>query len=408
MEKNIFDTKITSFAFGGAGIGKLPDGKVCFVRGTAPGELVKAELVKEYPSYACARLLAVKLPAPERITPECPLAPAGRDGIECCPGCSYAHVRYETELLWKQRQLEDFLLRGHLVEKHRIRRPEPAPVRYGWRNKIRLTCGSGPGGKEAFGYRGNDNRTIVDVPDCLLARKSIREALALFRENKQGKNASHVTFRWTLHDGVLIRPDNDRSPRRLLREQLGKFGTFHVPENSFFQINVPMAVKLAEAAVDVIKTSGASSLLELFCGTGVFSLAAAQSLPRLRTAGVEQDRLAVQAAQRNAKDRGFANRCRYCAGDAGSWMDSLARNMVPERTMVLADPPRCGLTGELCAKILSYAPRAILYISCAPDTLRRDLKIFSDGGYEICGAKLFDLFPRTAHFETMTVLRKRA
>lgn len=82
--------------------------------------------------------------------------------------------------------------------------------------------------------------------------------------------------------------------------------------------------------------------------------------------------------------------------------------MDPAKTMVLADPPRCGLTPGLCRKIIAYGPRTVLYISCAPDTLKRDLGIFRGGGYEVCDVKLFDLFPGTAHFETMTVLRKKA
>lgn len=82
--------------------------------------------------------------------------------------------------------------------------------------------------------------------------------------------------------------------------------------------------------------------------------------------------------------------------------------MEPAKTMVLADPPRCGLMPGLCRKIIQYGPRTILYISCAPDTLKRDLEIFCAGGYEVCDVKLFDLFPGTAHFETMTVLRKKA
>lgn len=408
MDGTAFETEITSFAFGGAGVGKLPDGRICFIRGAAPGELVSAEISGEHASFAYAHLLAVKRPAPARITPECPLAINGRDSLRCCPGCSYAHIDYKTELLWKQRQLENFLLRGGLVEKQRIRPPEPALSRYGWRNKIRLSRGLDPGGKEAFGYKASDNVTIVDVPDCLLARKSIREALARYRSETPEKSVKHATFRWTLHDGVLIRTGNTPPRKHFLREQLGKFGNFLVPENSFFQINVPMAVKLAEAAVEIIREGNASFLLELFCGTGVFSLAAAQTLPRLHTAGAELDRLAIQAAQLNAKERSLSARCRYSAGDAESLIHSLARAMAPEHTLILADPPRCGLSPGLCRKILVFAPRAILYISCAPDTLRRDLELFSKGGYEVCAVKLFDLFPATAHFETMAVLRKRA
>lgn len=403
MDRKIYEIDIDSFAFGGAGIGRLPDGKICFVRGTVPGERVEIEVTDDKASYAYGRLLSVKKASRNRITPECPLAISECDHAKSCPGCSYGHVDYRTELQWKQRQLEGFLLRGDLVERSRIRPPEGAPARYGWRNKIRLAVGE----NNTLGYHGSDNVRILDVKDCPLARKSIREALSEYREKPRDSKVTHVTFRWTLRDGVLVRPNTEPAGTRFLTEQLGHSGDFLVPENSFFQINVPMAVKLADAAAVRIEAGGASNLLELYCGAGVLSLAAAQSLPHLRVRGVELDKLAIQAARLNAKKRNLSSRCRYEAGDAEASFWTFARELPAEKTMVLVDPPRCGLTAGLCRKMLSYKPRSILYISCAPDTLRRDLEILINGGYEVCDVKLFDLFPTTAHFETMTVLRRK-
>lgn len=403
MNKEIFEIDINAFAFGGAGVGKLPDGKVCFVRGAAPGERVSIEVTDDRSNFAYGRLLSVERPSRNRITPECPLAINGKDNTKCCPGCSYGHVDYETELAWKQRQLEGFLLRGDLTTRSRFRPPVAAPSRYGWRNKIRLTAE----GKK-LGYKGDDNTSVLDVKECPLARRSINEALAAYREGEPAAGASHLTFRWTLRDGVKIRPNTEAPSDRFLCEQLGQHGDFFVPENSFFQINVPMAAKLASAAAVRIEAGSAGYLLELFCGVGVLSLIAARSIDSLQVRGIELDKLAIKAAKLNASRHNLSARCRYEAGDAELQFRAIARTMPAEKTMVLVDPPRCGMSAGLCQKLLAYKPKTILYISCAPDTLRRDLEILTRSGlYEVCDVQLFDLFPTTAHFETMTVLRRK-
>lgn len=403
MSEEIFEIDINAFAFGGAGVGKLPDGKVCFVRGAAPGERVRIHVTDDRSSFAYGKLLSVVRPAKKRIAPECPLAINGADNGACCPGCSYGHVDYETELAWKQRQLEGFLLRGGLTTRSRLRLPVPAPSRYGWRNKIRLTAENGK-----LGYKGDDNTTVLDVPECPLARRSINEALAAYRSGEPVAGATHLTFRWTLRDGVKIRPNTEAPSDRFLCEQLGSHGDFFVPENSFFQINVPMASKLAAAAAKRIEAGSADYLLELFCGVGVLSLTAAKMIDSLQVRGIELDKLAIKAAKLNASRQGLAARCRYEAGDAEAQFRMFAAKMPAEKTMILVDPPRCGMSAGLCKKILAYKPKSILYISCAPDTLRRDLEILTRSGlYEVCDVQLFDLFPTTAHFETMTVLRRK-
>ena len=169
-----------------------------------------------------------------------------------------------------------------------------------------------------------------------------------------------------------------------------------------------MASKLASAAADRVKAGGAEFLLELFCGVGVLSISAAQKIESLKVRGIELDKLAIKAAKLNASRHGLAGRCRYEAGDAEAQFQTFARTMPADKTMILVDPPRCGMSAGLCKKILAYKPKMLLYISCAPDTLRRDLEILTKSGlYEVCDVQLFDLFPATAHFETMTVLRRK-
>ncbi len=406
MANREFEIEVNGFAFGGAGVGVLPNGKVCFVRGAAPGELVRVEVTDERAKFAYARLISVLKPCRDRIEPECPLAIGTCDDGARCPGCSYAHVNYETELYWKQKQLESFLVRSGLVDKSRVRPPVGAGVRLGWRNKIRLSAGKDANGNKVLGYRGADNETIIDVPDCLLARRGIREAIKSYRIGEPAPGARHVTFRCTLRDGVIVRPNTEETDSEFLCEQVGHHGNFAVGENSFFQVNVPMAAQLAEAVTEKLKTIAPDYLVELYCGVGVFSLIAADEMENLKVAGVELDRIAIQAARINAKRRKMAQRCHYVDGDAARMLRDASRGMPAEQTAVLVDPPRSGLAPEMTKAILGYAPRALLYVSCAPDTLKRDLELLRTK-YEPCDVQLFDLFPATAHFESLTVLRRK-
>lgn len=366
--------KITarSIAYGGEGVGLTDQGKVCFVRGLLPGETAEVGITEDKKRFARGEIEKLLSTVPERITPACPHA-----GV--CPGCVYQHCAYETELEWKQRQFEYFL-RDFPGERHPI---FPSPVRLGWRNRIKLHC---EGGK--YGYRGWDNATVVPVGRCLLAVPAINELL---------EHASLPA------DGpFLLRSCADRTgivgekEETLLTEELPPWGNFKVPASGFFQTNLPVASELVSRVTAELEKRKVRDLLELFCGVGVFSIAAAKVLPELRSFGVELSRPAVVAAKLNAKEARVERRCSFQASDALKFPKS-------RPDAVLLDPPRTGAAPKLLAKLLDLAPELILYVSCAPDTLRRDLKIL-EAKYEVLSAGALDMFPCTAHFETFTVL----
>ena len=148
---------------------------------------------------------------------------------------------------------------------------------------------------------------------------------------------------------------------------------------------------------------GARHLLELYCGVGVFSLAAAGVLPDLRAEGVELDPRSIGCARRNAKARHVSDRCRFVVGNAEKRLDR--PEVQPDA--VLVDPPRRGLSPRLIEALKRWRVPHVIYVSCAPDTLARDLRrLCVPGGYELRSARLFDMFPRTAHFETLCVLAR--
>ena len=385
---------VSRIAFGGDGVGRLPDGKVCFIPGALPGETVRAEITHEAKSFARARVLDVLTASPERVRPDCPLAGT-------CPGCVYRNASYDCELEWKNRQFTDFLTRGNPAGKEiQFLPPLPAPSRNGCRNKLTFVCENG-----AFCYRGLDNITAVPVQDCPLGHPGIRELLASATPSADGQKR---TFRRTLHDGALDSGSEKWQKITHLTEQLGTFGDFRVPKASFFQVNPDMAPKLAERVLTLLKETGMEQLLELYCGVGVFSILAAEAIPGLKARAVELDKAAIDAAEFNAERHGVSDRCTFLAADAGEAFRTLAASCDPVKYCILVDPPRTGLPASLAQEIGEFGSMAVLYVSCGPDTLRRDADRLAEHGYVIQTAGMVDMFPATGHFESVTLFRRCA
>jgi tRNA/tmRNA/rRNA uracil-C5-methylase (TrmA/RlmC/RlmD family) len=389
-----FSIPVSRIAFGGDGVGRLPDGKVCFVPGVLPGETVRAEVVHDAKSFARAKLLKVLDASPARREPDCPLAGT-------CPGCVYRHASYDCELEWKNRQFTDFLTRGNPAAGDiQFLPPLPAPSRNGCRNKLTFVCENG-----AFCYRGFDNRTAVPVADCPLGHPAIRELLATAEPGADGQKR---TFRRTIRDGALDSGSEEWQKITCLTEQLGNYGDFRVPKASFFQVNPEMSPRLAERILSLLKETGSKQLLELYCGVGVFSILAAEAIPGLTACAVELDKAAIDAAKYNAAQHGVSDRCRFLAADAGEAFRTPASSCDPAECCILVDPPRTGLPASLTHEIGQFGPEAVLYVSCGPDTLRRDADRLAEHGYGIQTAGMVDMFPATGHFESVTLFRRCA
>ena len=377
-----------SLAYGGEAAGRLESGKVCFVPGLLPGEDAEITIIQEKKNLARGRLVRLISSAAERITPECPYFPE-------CPGCAYIHCDYDTELKWKQRQFTDFLLRGKVCEEENILPPFGAVSRFGYRNKLKLHCSSG-----RFAMVAADNVSLIPIEKCLLADSRINEAL-----KTTAVCGTSMTFRVTEHDGVVSFPGT-RAPENIsaLTEKLPGMEKIEVAPDGFFQTNPAVAAELVRRAVKEIKDSGFDQLAELYCGVGVFSLAAALEIPGLHCRGVELNPEAIKAARRNAAIYGLSERCRFFSGDAGKLIGKAG---VSRDCCLLVDPPRTGLGRQALDNIIAADPGKIIYISCAADTLRRDLQIFRENNWHVEKAGILDMFPGTAHFEALVTLIKQ-
>jgi 23S rRNA (uracil1939-C5)-methyltransferase len=401
---------IESVVYRGAGLARHA-GCVVFVAGVAPGERVRVRVERLRRNYAEARLLAVVTPSADRIAPCCrlPAAPGARLAPRSAPGCVYDHLSYAAEVAVKQRQLADFL--GRLPQSEGAMAclpPVASPMELHYRNKIVLHAARGRADRvPRLGYLAEDNRTVVDVPACPLARAPINAELARFRAAaafQHLRDGQDVTFRWTVADGVVQWIDRPATDAPWLIEA-SPIGPLRVSCGGFYQVNPEVAQALVQqvAAWYTEVSAITPDVLDLYCGVGGFGLACAQSGAR-RVLGIESGRDAIDCARANARALNAAVefRCQrglQAASEAFGGFDLATAT-------VIVDPPRDGLEPPVCEALAAGRPPRIIYISCDPATLTRDLKILLPTGYRIVAARLFDLFPRTAHFETAVLLAR--
>lgn len=383
----VFPVRVEGFAYGGEAFGRLPDGRVCFFRGGAPGDTALVALTASKRSFARGFMTGLESVGEARISPRCQLSAVPGAPL-FCPGCSYQQVEYAVELKWKQRQLSDFLVRGGLAETSAFADPVPSPRRYGWRNRLKLSCLG-----ERVGFFAEDNTTVIPVEHCPLA---VPELDAGLPEHRRALREGEVFLRWTDADGVVV-----NGGKRVLSEELPEVGVFKVPAESFFQTNIPVATRLVRDVCNLLSELKVSLLLELYCGVGVFSLAAARMLSGLRTWGVELDAAAIRRASGNAASWKLEDRCRFFVGRAERTRPERCCGRLPEA--LLLDPPRRGMPPELVASIRNWRIPHVVYISCAADTLARDLRGLRDV-YRVERCGLYDMFPCTGHFETLVLL----
>ena len=418
---------IAKNVYGGDGLGRLGDGRVVFVPGAWAGEQVKAEIVEEKKHFVKARLVEVVEASPDRLSPDRSSSEVEVDNgrLDVVPGMVYAGLKYEAELKAKEGQLRDFFDRA------RISCPEFTsttlhssllPLNY--RNKVVYHFAKQKG-SWVIGYRKEPSHELVDIVSDPLARPEINAAIPEVRKavlsllangpiavRKATAEKENVTIRWSKRTGVKWwigkAPDNVV----IKEETCGK--VFEVPAGGFYQMNPEVGEALVRAVVDEVKREGEGgqrNILDLYCGVGVFGLCAASELLNRTTTqplnvsliGIESGRQAIEFAKRNAANQKFAN-AKFFAEEVGR---NRKRIPIGANTTVIVDPPRDGLEPGVAEWLAaSKAPR-IIYVSCDPATLMRDLRVITRN-YDVSKVQWFNMFPRTARFETMVVLEKKA
>ena len=404
--------KIEKNVYGGDGLGRLGDGRVCFVPGAFAGETVRAELVEQKKSFVRARCVELVDPSPDRLRGLNEPPPASAPVV---PGMVYAAVNYAAELRFKEEQLGNFLERvGQSYQHIEVIAGKSA----NYRNKVTYHVQK-MGGRWLMGYRREQSHDVIDVEQDPLACKEINQALPAVRAGvlslltqgarmvrREARESAKVTVRWSLDDGVRWWLGDPPPGLSFIERTCGL--RFSVAADGFYQVNPEVGEKLVKAVVDAYGDGVENSpdVVDLYCGVGVFGLCCVNGVrgrglrgqPRL--VGIESGRSAIASAKENAKAAGIAANF-FCERVGGS----LQRIRISDRATVIVDPPRGGMERNVPPFLANSRAKRIFYVSCDPATLTRDLQALVKS-YRIRRVRLFDLFPRTARFETLVELEK--
>jgi len=362
---------ITDVAFGGEGVGRLND-FVVFVPFVAPGETVEAELIEVKKRFARARLLQVLQPSPDRVAPACRY-------FGQCGGCQYQHIAYPAQLRIKHKQVCDLFQKIGGMDPARVEPVVPCPEPYGYRNRIMIRTQWDKFKQGlAIGFLRADSRLVVDIEECKIAEPALNEQIRLVRRQPPPKGGIKVALRVAAEG-------------------------WEVPPDSFFQNNFHLLPKLVEAVGARLRDSGSRFLLDAYCGVGFFSIELGGMVEEF--AGVEVDRAAIQAARRNAQTRGRSNG-QFLTGQAEELLPRMLGRFEPGSTTVLLDPPRTGCPAGMLQALRQTGPRQVLYVSCHPATLARDLNVLCAGNvFEVKKIVPLDMFPQTQHAECVADAR---
>ena len=409
FKKEIITLTIDDVAYGGKGVGRV-NGIVHFVSGVIKGEKVQVTKTKEKNDIIFCKLHKILEASPLRIKPVCPYAIQVEESKLrthlTCPGCAYQHIEYKEEVQIKNSQFKEALKRLGDFKNPNILPPIPAPKDLNYRNKITMNTEI-EAGEVALGYYMENQVSILDIPECALAHKEIND---LIIKKKSEKSFYHtlknskitVSFRHTENNGASFWRNEPNSKDSWLKEKT-VLGDFSVPKGSFFQINPQCGDILISKVEEIIKEKKPKSIIDLFCGIGIFGIIA--GLSGAKVIGIDIDKKAIEVAKYNAKVRGLDN-CKFIAGDAAKVISRIFNDIPEDDSILIIDPPRTGLTRLAKSIITQYNFKTIIYISCATDTFCRDAKEICYTGYNLHSSQILDMFPRTAHFESINIFEK--
>lgn len=449
VEKNkIYDVFVDALGSNGEGIGRL-DGFTVFVEGALPGETVRVLMLKVKKSYGYGKLLEVLNPSPERREPRCPVA-------KQCGGCQLQSLSYEAQLVYKARKVRDDLERIGGLKGIDVRDTLGMETPWRYRNKAQFPVGRHADGGCAVGFYAKRSHRIVETPICFLQDACNDEIVRIVRafmeeyhippydEEKHtglvrhiltrvGKKSGEVMVCIVVNGGglphsaelaerlravpgvasVVLNVNREKTNVILGRKIIPVWGkdtildtldglSFEISPLSFYQVNPTQTEILYRKAVELAALDGTETVLDLYCGIGTMSLFFARKAKRVL--GVEIVEQAVRDARANAARNGITN-VEFAAGAAEDVVPEWVRNGV-SADVVVVDPPRKGCDGRLLETVLQIAPEKVVYVSCNPATLARDLRVLVDGEYRVREVQPVDMFPFTVHVESIVLLQK--
>ena len=403
--------EITDLTHDARGVGRL-DGKVVFVAGALPGETVEIDALRQKKRYSEANTKKIIQASKDRIQPPCPW-------FDRCGGCDLQHLDYAAGLLWKQKHVKG------LLKKKRCSAPVHPVIGmetpWAYRNHMQLQVKNGISG---FFARGSHR--IVPVDSCMIQSETGNAIIRALRKLilPQGlkrifvrthEEQAMVGFEGAYPAGadILLKPAGVTSAwvkEKKSWKHIGGTDRFVIPlhgisfavrPDTFFQVNTNMAQRLFDFAIENMEPVSGRNYLDLYCGIGPIGLLSAKRAGRVT--GVEISETSVRMARETAK-REDIHAARFLCAPSEAAAANILKKEAPEG--VYLDPPRAGLDPSLIQMLTASDTRRIVYISCDPATLARDLARFSEEGWHVHGVQPFDLFPWTAHVETVVLMSR--
>ncbi len=411
--------QIEKLTFGGAGIGKV-EGKVIFVRGGIPGEILKVKITKEKGRYAEAGIEEILRPSSERTPPRCPVF--GR-----CGGCQWQHITYSSQLKYKEEILKETLQRIGGLKGVEIESIIPSPKDYWYRNRVTLSTWFQKG-EHRVGYHEEKSKGRIAVDGCPISSKPIDRAIFrlakfLISTPRYPLKKIHIASdESTAYIGFVPIRKNDSKSLNSICNHLGRFieeEKVLIPENEeefefnllglrfysapsvFIQANKEINELLIQTVDEWANLKGHERVLDLYCGIGTFSLYVARRVEEV--VGVDVNARAVSLANKSARANSITNVVFY-ALPSELFVEEAVRQG-NKFDLIILDPPREGAK-EALKRISGLSSEKIIYISCDPPTLARDLKMLTELGYQILKIRLFDMFPQTYHIESVALVSK--
>lgn len=435
---------------GGKGIAKVEDFAV-FVDSALPGDRIKAKITKLKPNYAEARLLEVIIPSSSRVKASC-----SHFGI--CGGCSWQNLDYPQQLDFKTKQVKETLEHIGGFTAPPVRKTLPSPDIFFYRNKMEFSFSQDERGAPILGLHKKGRFDLVfNLEKCFLQSETSNRIVDFIREFvqknqisiynlkthqgflrfltiRESKNTGEVMVNLVTNQGdfplgkilaeellkrfppiqSVVRNINTQkaqiavgekeellAEKNFIREKIGEF-LFELSAGSFFQTNTKQAEKLYQVVLELADLKGDETVLDLYSGTGTISFYLAKKSGKV--VGVESNPKTVADAKKNANLNQIAN-CQFICEEAKTFL-ALALLRKEKYDLMVIDPPRAGLHPQVVENILRLSPPKIVYVSCNPATLARDLKLLCETQYKLEEVQPLDMFPHTFHIESVAKLLK--
>ncbi|MDD3640783.1 MAG: 23S rRNA (uracil(1939)-C(5))-methyltransferase RlmD [Atribacterota bacterium] len=411
---------IEGISHNGEGVARN-EGKVVFVPYAIPGEIVLVDIVEEKKKYSRAVLKNIIKNSPYRVEPKCPY-------YYQCGGCSYQHVSYEKQLVFKKNITEEAVKRIGGVP---VKVLETIGIEEPWNYRNKVVWHINKNSEDIkMGFYRNQSSQLIQIDDCPLLLPKLNNLSALIRKNLTGINLqenSSIMLRQSYNSNQAIlefincysdkktekrlteeidtiyEKRNGKikllSGERLIREKAGKC-YFLLGAEDFFQINPRQYDSMINTVINYLNINKQDKVLDAYCGSGMFALNVAGKASSI--IGIDSSIPAIKNARRNVELNGITN-CKFTIG----YCENVLPNLKEAFDRVIIDPPRTGLKTKVIDSIINASPETIIYVSCNPGTLARDLKRFVLNGYKVFAVQPVDMFPQTSHIENIVALQQK-